>query len=76
MAVSGITDGGFHRELQDARWFSPDDIVRKVRNGELLLSSSVSVAHRLIEHWLHESAGVDLADLVGQSDSLQSSQKR
>lgn len=63
-------------ELQDARWFSPDDIVRKVRNGELLLSSSVSVAHRLIEHWLHESAGIDLAELVGQSGSFQAAQAR
>lgn len=63
-------------ELQDAGWFSPDDIVRKVRNGELLLSSSVSVAHRLIEHWLHESAGIDLAELIGQSESFQAAQAR
>ncbi|MEO6076038.1 MAG: NAD(+) diphosphatase [Dokdonella sp.] len=76
IAHAATRDINLGSELQDARWFSPDDIVRKVRNGELLLSSSVSVAHRLIEHWLHESAGVDLADLVGQSESLQSSQKR
>ncbi|MFZ2235131.1 MAG: NAD(+) diphosphatase [Dokdonella sp.] len=60
-------------ELQDARWFSPDDIVRKVRNGELLISSSVSVSHRLIEHWLHESAGIDLTELVHESSFHQAS---
>ena len=61
-------------ELQDARWFSPDDIVHKLRNGELLLSSSVSVSHRLIEHWLHESAGIDLAKLISESELFQASQ--
>lgn len=60
-------------ELQDARWFSPDDIVGQVRSGDLLLSSSVSVAHRLIEHWLQESAGIVLADLVSESHFHQAS---
>ena len=63
-------------ELQDVRWFSPDEIVRKVRNGELLLSSSVSVSHRLIEHWLRESAGIDLADLISESTSRQTAHSR
>lgn len=63
-------------ELQDARWFSADDIVRKVRNGELLLSSSVSVSHRLIEHWLHESAGINLNGLISESEVIQVAQAR
>lgn len=63
-------------ELQDVRWFSPGDIVRKVRNGELLLSSPVSVSHRLIEHWLHESAGIDLAELISESAALRAAHAR
>ncbi|MEO7916808.1 MAG: NAD(+) diphosphatase [Dokdonella sp.] len=54
-------------ELQDARWFSADDIVRSVRNGDLSLSSSVSVSHRLIEDWLRDAAGIDLAELIASA---------
>lgn len=56
-------------ELEDARWFSADDMVRQVRSGELVLSSSVSVSHRLIAHWLQDSAGIDLNDLIGETVS-------
>lgn len=71
-ATRAITLGS---ELQDARWFSPADIVRQVRGGELLLSSSVSVAHRLIEHWLQESAGISLTELIEESERFQTAQQ-
>lgn len=53
-------------ELEDARWFSADDMVRQIRSGELVLSSSVSVSHRLIAHWLHDSAGIDINEVIEQ----------
>ncbi|HET7561945.1 MAG TPA: NAD(+) diphosphatase [Rhodanobacteraceae bacterium] len=48
-------------ELEDARWFSAREIEAGLRDGSLKLSSPLSISHRLIEHWLRERAGVDLA---------------
>lgn len=50
-------------ELSDARWFEVDELVRGVRHGELVLSSPLSVSYRLIEHWLRQTAGLELAAL-------------
>jgi NAD+ diphosphatase len=50
-------------ELEDARWFSPDDIVGGLKSGELLLSPPLSISYRLIEQWM-ASYGVDLAPLT------------
>lgn len=54
-------------ELHDARWFSAQQMVDGVRNGSLLLPPSLSVSHRLIEHWLREAAGLELASLLGEA---------
>lgn len=51
-------------ELEDARWFTPDELVRALGGGEIRVSSRLSVSWRLIEHWLAETAGLALADLV------------
>lgn len=50
-------------ELEDARWFTAQDIVARLRSRELVLSSPLSVSYRLIEHWLRESAGLELREL-------------
>ncbi len=50
-------------ELEDARWFSAQDIVTQLRSRELVLSSPLSVSYRLIEHWLREQAGLELASI-------------
>lgn len=42
------------RELEDARWFSADDIRREVAAGRLRLSSRISIARSLIDAWLAE----------------------
>src|SRR5690625_269712 len=51
-------------ELQDARWFTPEDIVDGIRDGTLLPSSRISVAWRLQADWLRERAGIELSELT------------
>ncbi len=42
-------------ELEDARWFDIDEVARAIRgqsrNGELLLSPSISISRWLVEQW-------------------------
>ncbi len=51
-------------ELADARWFSVDDLKRGLAQGELVLSSPLSISYRLIEHWLRAKAGLELSSLA------------
>lgn len=51
-------------ELSDARWFGVDDIVRGLAERTLVLPPRLSVAHELIAHWLRESSGLELTDLL------------
>lgn len=64
VARAESTDIRVGPELEDARWFTPDELVRTLGAGEIRVSSRLSVSWRLIEHWLAESAGLALADLV------------
>jgi NAD+ diphosphatase len=64
VARAESTDIRVGPELEDARWFTPDELVRSLGAGEIRVSSRLSVSWRLIEHWLAESAGLALADLV------------
>jgi NAD+ diphosphatase len=50
-------------ELEDARWFTVEDIVQGMRSGTLGVPPPLSVSYRLIEHWLG-LRGVDLDELV------------
>lgn len=50
-------------ELEDARWFTAGDIADGLREGTLRVSSPLSISYRLIEHWLHLRAGLELAAL-------------
>lgn len=38
-------------ELEDARWFSREDIDRELAQGTLKLSSLISISRRLVEEW-------------------------
>ena len=49
-------------ELEDVRWFDVEELEQGVMTRKLMLSSPVSVSHRLIAHWLDAEHGVDLAD--------------
>lgn len=51
-------------ELAEARWFEVDDIVRGLADRSLVLPPPLSVSHRLIEHWLRETGGLELAALM------------
>jgi len=61
-------------ELAEARWFSVDELVGGLRARALGLSSPMSVSYRLIEHWLRQTAGVELAALT-QDDPLFATQR-
>jgi len=53
-------------ELEDARWFTVDDIVHGMTSGTLAVPPPLSVSYRLIEHWL-ALRGVSLEALVASS---------
>ena len=56
-------------ELAEARWFSVDELVEGLKSRTLGLSSPLSVSYRLIEHWLRQTAGLELTTLT-QDDPL------
>lgn len=51
-------------ELAEARWFGVDELVRGLRSGEIKVSSPLSVSYKLVEHWLRETAGIELGGLT------------
>lgn len=53
-------------ELEEARWFTPQDIVDGLADGSFLPSLPLSVSYHLLAHWLRERAGLELDELVAQ----------
>jgi len=51
-------------ELEDARWFTAQQLVDDLRSGALRASSPLSISFRLIEHWLRTRARIELADVL------------
>jgi NAD+ diphosphatase len=51
-------------ELAEARWFDVDELVSDLRSGEIKVSSPLSVSYKLIEHWLRQTAAVELSSLT------------
>jgi NAD+ diphosphatase len=51
-------------ELEDARWFTAEQIVAGLGSNELRLSSPLSISFRLIEHWLRAHARLELKDVL------------
>ncbi len=52
-------------ELEDARWFTPEDIVNGIAaDGSFIPSMALSVSYRLLATWLQLRAGLDLDVLV------------
>ncbi|HET6912024.1 MAG TPA: NAD(+) diphosphatase [Rhodanobacteraceae bacterium] len=51
-------------ELEDARWFTAQQVVDGVRSGALRPSSPLSLSYRLLEHWLRARAQIELNDVV------------
>jgi len=54
-------------ELEDARWFTPRQIVDGLNDGSFLPSPRLSVSYHLLAHWLQWRAGLDLDALVEQA---------
>ncbi|HEY0197434.1 MAG TPA: NAD(+) diphosphatase [Rhodanobacter sp.] len=55
-------------ELEDARWFTPQQIVDGLADGSFLPSMPLSVSYQLLSHWLLTRAGLSLDDLVESSN--------
>ncbi|MBB3226398.1 NAD+ diphosphatase [Luteibacter sp. Sphag1AF] len=55
-------------ELEDARWFTAQQIVDGMKSGTLAVPPPLSVSYRLIEHWL-ALRGVDLGELTGHKQA-------
>ncbi len=53
-------------ELEDARWFTPQDIVEGIADGSFIPSLRLSVSYQLLAHWLLQRAGLDLDALVAK----------
>ena len=43
------------RELEDAKWFTREDIREGLRSGSISLPSSLSISHRLLTDWFAET---------------------
>ncbi|WP_445145266.1 NAD(+) diphosphatase [Dyella sp. Tek66A03] len=54
-------------ELEEARWFTPQDIVDGLADGSFLPSLRLSVSYQLLAHWLQQRAGLDLDALIAQT---------
>ncbi len=52
------------RELEDARWFTPKEIVNGIADGSFVPSTALSVSYRLLAYWLRQRAGLDLDALT------------
>lgn len=56
-------------ELEDARWFTPQQIVDGIADGSFVPSMALSVSYQLLASWLQGQAGIDLAALVAGHSS-------
>ena len=61
IAFEAVTDNpddarGDGEEITDVRWFSRAELKAATADGSLLLPPSISVARKMIERWLGESA--------------------
>ena len=54
-------------ELEEARWFTPQQIIDGLMDGSFLPSLPLSVSYHLLAHWLQWRAGLDLDALVEEA---------
>jgi NAD+ diphosphatase len=53
-------------ELEDARWFTPQQIVDGIADGSFVPSMALSVSYHLLASWLQKQAGIDLDVLAAR----------
>ena len=56
------------KELEDAKWFSREEIKEKVKSKELKLSAEISISFRLIEDWFNSGSQIPLRELLHSPD--------
>jgi NAD+ diphosphatase len=56
MAEATDPDIALGDELEDARWFSRDELREAIARGELKLPPRISISRRLVQEWLDSSA--------------------
>lgn len=56
-------------ELEEARWFTPQQIVDGLADGSFLPSTPLSVSYQLLAGWLRQRAGLELDTLVADAAS-------
>jgi NAD+ diphosphatase len=52
-------------EIEEARWFTREELARAVADGSLRISRRISIARRLIEHWYGEEIDAPEVTLRG-----------
>ncbi|MFD2247301.1 NAD(+) diphosphatase [Pontibacter ruber] len=55
-----------YTELEDARWFTRDEIVEGLQNGTLILPPRVSISYNLIRDWFDQLPGYQLEKFLRQ----------
>jgi NAD+ diphosphatase len=53
-------------ELEEARWFTPEQIADGLADGSFATPPKLSVSYQLLAHWLRERAGLSLDELIAQ----------
>jgi NAD+ diphosphatase len=56
-------------ELEEVRWFNPEELVAAVKDGSVILSPPVSIAFRLLADWFRKQGAGDLEALSRQHRS-------
>ena len=49
-------------DIEHAMWLSADELKHKMREGEVMPSSGISISHRLIDDWFQEKTGTSLTE--------------
>ena len=52
------------KELEDAKWFSREEIIEKIKLKELKLSPGISISFRLIEDWFNSGSKTPLREVL------------
>lgn len=51
-------------ELEDAKWFSREEIIENIKLKELKLSPGISISFHLIEDWFNSGSKISLREIL------------